>query len=89
MPSEEELTVIICFRKLKGQNHLEHQFHARNMLLNQIGILDDDEAYPFHNNIGVFVSFIDKVILNNRNVVLKNEVIVTVEDVINGFNRLM
>jgi hypothetical protein len=72
IPSEQELNVIIRFRKMKGHSHLEHQFLARNMLnANQNGFPEDNEAYPFHNSIGVFGSFIYKVCLNTKTVVLK------------------
>ncbi len=86
IPSEQELTVIVRFRVMNGQESLEPHLHARDMLINNGNV---NEGYPLHSNIALFDSFVSKVYLNGRNVAFKNGTILCMDAVINEINRIM
>ncbi len=90
VPSEQELTVIVRFRKMKGNVSLEPQFRARRMAgYHEDHAIDNDDEYPFHSNISLFGCFISTVNLNDRTVLLSNNTVVTIEESIAEFNRIM
>ena len=86
IPSEHELTVIVRFRVMNGQENLMPHLHARNMLINNGNV---NEGYPLHSNIALFDSFISKVNLNGRTVAFKNGTVLSIDDVINEINRII
>lgn len=48
MPSEQELTVIVHFHKMKGHDSLEPHVRARRMAgYIENHVLDGDDGYPF------------------------------------------
>jgi hypothetical protein len=53
IPEEQQLTVIIRFRKMTGRDTVEPQLRLRNIPLNNLNDEDDDRI-PFHWDIPVF-----------------------------------
>ena len=81
IPSEQELTVIVHFWKMKVFDNIEPQFCIRNMIADAVENCVND-SYLLYHATSLFDSLINKVHVNNHTVLLKNGTIVSFEDVI-------
>ncbi len=85
IPEEQQLTLQIRFRKLKGREELEPQFRLQSI---KISPLDKDERIPLHSDITVFGKTIYVINLDANSVELNDRSVVSSNDVITEFRRL-
>lgn len=86
IPEEQQLTVILRFRKMSGRESVEPQFRLRNIPQNNLDDEDDDRI-PFHCDIPVFGKKIYLINLDTKVVELNDRTAVSADAVINEFRR--
>ena len=86
IPEEQQLTLQIRFRKLKGREELEPQFRLRSIKISPLD--SEDERIPLHSDITVFGKTIYVINLDANSVELNDRSVVSPNDVITEFRRL-
>jgi len=88
IPSKEELTIVIRYRLINDENSVRNVFVSRGITGAAVSY-EGEDLYPLFSDTEVFGSTIKQINLNTRTVVLCNNMIYSIQNVMDEMDRLL
>ncbi len=86
--NKEELTIVIHYRLISDENSVRNVFVSRGITGAAVSY-EREDLYPLFSDTEVFGSIIKQINLNTRTVVLCNNMIYSIQNVMNEMDRLL